>query len=184
MKNRITIKRPKLLLHICCAPDSTHVAHVLDEEYEITGYFYNPNIYPEEEYELRWGDLQKIAEEFNFNLLNPPYDPDIWFSLTKGLENEPEGGKRCERCFLMRLEKTAKIAKEKGYDIFTTTLTISPHKNANLINSLGRSLSEKYKADFLAADFKKQDGFKKSIELSKRYNLYRQNYCGCLYSKR
>lgn len=174
----------KMLLHICCAPCASHVIRVLNDRYEVTGYFYNPNIYPKDEYDLRWRDMKRIAKEFDIGLLNPSYDAKTWFSLAEGLEKEPEGGKRCEICFLMRLENTAKRAKEEGYDIFATTLTISPHKDAGLINRIGKSLSQKYEIDFLSADFKKKEGFKKSIELSKRYRLYRQNYCGCLFSRR
>ena len=177
------MEKPRLFLHICCAPCATHVARVLNEKYDLTGYFYNPNIYPEGEYLKRLDEMKRIAADFNVELLEPPYDPLNWFSLTKGLESDPEGGRRCERCIYMRLEETARRAVKEGFDIFATTLTISPHKNAALINRIGQSLSERCNIAFLAADFKKDDGFKKSVELSKEYDLYRQDYCGCLSSK-
>jgi predicted adenine nucleotide alpha hydrolase (AANH) superfamily ATPase len=176
--------KKKLLLHICCAPCATYVVQVLSKDYEVTGYFYNPNIYPEEEYFQRLNEMKRIAEDFHITLLDAPYDPMNWFALTKGLEHEPERGTRCERCFYMRLEETAEKAKKEGFDIFATTLSISPYKNASVLNRIGQSLSERYDIAFLPADFKKNDGFKKSVELCKKYNLYRQDYCGCIYSKK
>ncbi len=175
--------RKKLLLHICCAPDATYVISAL-RDYNLTGYFYNPNIYPEEEYILRLREMEGLAEKLGISLHPSSYDPERWFELTKGLEYEPERGRRCEICFRMRLESTARLAEEEGFDIFTTTLTISPHKDAELINKIGREIAANLRVEFMEADFKKKDGFKKSVELSKKYGLYRQDYCGCIYSKR
>ena len=176
--------KPKLLVHICCAPDGLYVVQLLQEKYNVSGYFYNPNIHPEEEYRLRLQETKKIAKILNFNLIEGEYESDKWFEMVKGFENEPEKGRRCDICYAIRLDKTARIAKSKNFDIFTTTLTISPWKKAEKINQIGRMLGEKYKIEFLEADFKKKDGFKKSVELSKKFNLYRQNYCGCIYSRR
>ncbi len=171
-------------MHACCAPCATHVVNVLREKYEVVAYFYNPNIHPESEYHLRLKNMIKLAEVYELPLIVGEYEVDRWFKKIKGYENEREGGKRCEKCFELRLEETAKLAKEIGASIFTTTLTISPHKNAKTINSIGKNLADKYKIKFLEADFKKKDGFKKSVEESKRLGLYRQNYCGCIFSKR
>ncbi|MBN1155916.1 epoxyqueuosine reductase QueH [candidate division KSB1 bacterium] len=177
-------RREKLLFHICCAPDATVVAERLEPDYDITGYFYNPNIHPQSEYTLRVNEMEELAREIGLKLIVGPYDADRWFDLVKGMEDEPEGGARCEVCFRMRLESTARLAQEQGFDFFTTVLTVSPHKNADLINAIGSEMSAKYAVQFLSANFKKKDGFKRSIELSKIYGLYRQNYCGCIYSKR
>lgn len=171
-------------MHACCAPCATHVVNVLREKYEVVAYFYNPNIHPESEYHLRLKNMIKLAEVYELPLIVGEYEVDRWFKKIKGYENEREGGKRCEKCFELRLQETAKLAKEIGASIFTTTLTISPHKNAKTINNIGKNLADKYKIKFLEADFKKKDGFKKSVEESKRLGLYRQNYCGCVFSKR
>ncbi len=171
-------------MHACCAPCATHVVNVLREKYEVVAYFYNPNIHPESEYHLRLKNMIKLAEVYELPLIVGEYEVDRWFKKIKGYENEREGGKRCEKCFELRLKETAKLAKEIGASIFTTTLTISPHKNAKTINNIGKNLEDKYKIKFLEADFKKKDGFKKSVEESKRLGLYRQNYCGCIFSKR
>lgn len=176
--------KEKLLFHICCAPDATVVAERLHPDYDITGFFYNPNIHPESEYKLRVKEMEDLAKKINLKLIVGPYDSDNWFEQVEGLEHEPEGGARCVVCFKMRLEQTARVAKEQGFDIFTTVLTVSPHKNADLINDIGEEIAEKYGVAFMAANFKKKDGFKRSLVLSKQYNLYRQNYCGCIYSKR
>ncbi len=175
---------PKILLNVCCAPDATHCINALREQgYEITTFFYNPNIHPESEYLKRVEDMKKLAKTENVqNIGDLPYDIDKWHELCDAMANEPEGGKRCEICFKMRLEKTSQKAKELGIEIFATTLTISPHKNAALINKLGKEAGLKYGVNYYESDFKKKDGFKKSIELSKKHNLYRQNYCGCIYS--
>jgi len=179
--------KQKMLLHSCCGPCSSAVIFQLAENYDITIFYYNPNIYPEAEYlKRKQTQLELIAklnqQGFNIKIEDAEYDPENYEKYVCGLETEKEGGARCTKCFYLRLEKTAKIAKEKGFDIFATTLTVSPHKNAPLINQIGEELSEKYGIKYLVSDFKKKDGYKKSIELSKEYGLYRQNYCGCKYS--
>jgi predicted adenine nucleotide alpha hydrolase (AANH) superfamily ATPase len=173
----------RLLLHICCAPDATHPLQVL-KGYEVDGFFYNPNIYPREEYEKRLEEMRRLSRLWKLRLYEGEYDQEKWFSLTEEYKGEPEGGRRCEACFRMRLERTAQLAKERGYDLFGVTLTISPHKNSDMINEVGKEIGEKYDIPFLEVDFKKKDGFKKSVELSRELGLYRQNYCGCKYSMR
>ena len=179
---------PSLLLHSCCAPCSSQVITSLTNYFDITILYYNPNIYPEEEYLKRKKEQIKLINEINninkLEIIDCDYDNDIYEQEIKGLENEQEGGSRCYKCFNLRLNKTAQIAKENNYDFFSTTLTISPYKNSKLINIIGKDLEKKYNITWLYSDHKKKDGYKKSIELSKRYNLYRQNYCGCIYSKR
>jgi len=176
----------KILLNVCCAPDATHSINALREQgYEVITYFYNPNIHPESEYLLRVEDMKKLAKAEDVeNIDMVTYDIDEWHRLCDPLQAEPEGGRRCEACFRMRLDKTAQKAKELGLEIFATTLTISPHKNAALINRLGKEAAQNHGVKYFESDFKKKDGFKKSIELSKKHNLYRQNYCGCVYSFR
>lgn len=178
----------KILLHSCCAPCSSHVITYLAPYFDITVLYYNPNIYPKEEYEKRKQEQIKLINELNtpnkLDYLDCDYDNDVYEELIKGYENCPERGARCPICFKLRLEKTAKLAKEHNYDYFCTTLTVSPYKNATQINEIGASISDKYQIKWLYSDFKKEDGYKKSIELSKKYNLYRQNYCGCIYSQR
>lgn len=177
-----------LLLHTCCAPCSTATIEELMQEFpnaHISVFYYNPNIFPEEEYKKRKNEqirYIKLLNSSNIDIIDADYDPTNFEKNVKGLENEKEGGGRCSVCFLMRLDKTAKKAKEMGYDAFTTSLTVSPHKNAKIINEIGTMLSNKYKIDFLVRDFKKKDGFKRSIVISKENNIYRQNYCGCKYS--
>ena len=182
--------KPRLLLHSCCGPCSTAVIERLLPDYDITVFFYNPNITDPNEYEKRLTSQLMVIDYFNKNLspenkidfIEGRYDPDEYFKLVSGYEEEKEGGRRCSLCFDMRLEETAIIAKEKGFDTFTTTLTVSPHKSYDIISQIGKSLSEKYKVEYLDGNFKKKDGFKRSIELSKEMNLYRQNYCGCQFS--
>lgn len=176
----------KILLNVCCAPDATHCINVLrDEGFHVITYFYNPNIHPEEEYKMRFADMVKLAQAMNVeNITDVTYDIAEWKKRCDIFANEKEGGPRCIECFKLRLEKTAEKSKELGIEIFATTLTISPHKNSNLINSLGKKIAEKFGLKYYESNFKKKDGFKKSIELSKKFNLYRQNYCGCIYSKR
>ncbi len=175
----------KLLAHICCAPCATvGLEKLINDNYEITGYFYNPNIHPESEYTKRLDSLKKLAGIQNYKLITESDPPDLWFEFIKGLEKEKEGGKRCEACFRMRLEKTAFYASRHDFEGFTTVLTVSPHKNTAVINRIGKDIAEKYNLFFPEENFKKQDGFKKSMELSKKYGLYRQNYCGCVYSCR
>ena len=180
-------KTPSLLIHSCCAPCSSYVLEYLSEFFNITILFYNPNIHPESEYIQRLEELHSFIGEFPaknpIKYINLEYDPNDFFESVKGLEDIPEGGERCFNCYELRLRKTAEYAKEYGFDYFTTALSISPHKNAAKINELGEALSNEYDVNFLYADFKKKGGFKRSIELSDEYNLYRQDYCGCVYSK-
>lgn len=182
MHNDYKKDSPRLLLHTCCAPCICYVSTVLNQQYSLTNYFYNPNIHPIEEYDRRLNELTNFSKQQNLTLIIENNDTDYWNKLVKGLENEPEGSIRCFKCYEMRLEKTALYAKENNYDLFTTVLSISPHKNAYKLNELGKQIERKYNIKYLEADFKKNDGFKKSCELSKKYNLYRQNYCGCLSS--
>ena len=175
--------KPKLLLHVCCAPCSTQVINELKENYNITLLFYNPNIHPLGEYSIRYKSAKQLANELNLDLIEENFEPELWLQEIKGFEDEPEGGKRCTLCFDMRMRKTAQIAKENSFDIFATTLTISPHKKTDIINTIGKDIEKEFKIKFLDADFKKGDGFKKSIKLSKKYDLYRQKYCGCFYSR-
>lgn len=178
---------PSLLLHSCCAPCSSYVIEYLSNYFSITLFYYNPNIAPEEEYRFRSSEQKRLISEmktkYPVTYIDEDYDSSLFYSTVKGLEKEPEGGKRCEKCFELRLGRTAELAKEKNFDYFATTLTISPLKNAQLINSIGIELSKKYDVKWLPSDFKKKGGYKRSIELSAEYGLYRQNYCGCVFSK-
>lgn len=184
MKKIIANKKgSKLLLHSCCAPCSSSVIERLKNDFEITVLYYNPNIEPIEEYEKRKTEQLKLLKILNIDYINIDYLNEEYKEAVKGYENEKENGARCPICFNLRLEKTAQIAKKNKFDYFGTTLTISPHKNAILINRIGTKIEQKYNISFLLSDFKKEDGYKKSIELSKKYDLYRQDYCGCLYSK-
>lgn len=183
-------KRPKLLLHSCCAPCSSGVLVPLQEVFELTVYYYNPNLSEWEEYNKRAREQKKLIDalngekpDFPIGIIEEVYEPEKFYERVRGLEDCPEGGERCFLCYGLRLEKTARKAKEEGYDFFTTTLTISPLKNAEKINTIGKRLEEKYKVAFLPSDFKKKEGYKRSIELSRKYELYRQNFCGCVYSK-
>lgn len=187
-----SLQKPGLLLHSCCGPCSTAVIERLAEEFEITVFFYNPCITDEEEYLLRRDNQKKFLQAFNeeragksrIRFLEGPYSPGAFLKMAEGLEEEPEGGLRCEQCFLQRLEKTAETAQMTGNDYFGTTLTVSPHKNYRKISEIGRRIALRYGLTFLDRDFKKKDGFRRSIELSKKYGLYRQDYCGCRFSKR
>lgn len=178
---------PRLLLHSCCAPCSSYVIEYLSDYFEITVFYYNPNLFPDNEYEIRSGEQKRFISEYKskypLSYIDVPFVPNEFYSAVKGLEKEKEGGKRCEKCFELRLEKTAALAREKDFDYFATTLTISPLKNAGLINRIGDTLAEKYSVKYLSSDFKKKNGFKRSTELSRQYNLYRQDYCGCVFSK-
>ena len=178
--------KKKILLHSCCAPCSTAVIERLKEEFDITIFYYNPNIYPEDEYKKRKNEeikyikhLNNVEKDINISFLDCDYDCEKFYSAVKGYENEREGGARCAICFNLRLSETAKKAKDLGFDIFGTTLTVSPHKNAELINSIGMGIEKEIGIKFLVSNFKKQNGYKRSIELSKQNNIYRQNYCGC-----
>ena len=178
----------RLLLHACCAPCSSYVIEYLSEFFDITLLYFNPNISPESEYEKRIGEVERLLREMplksEVRLLKGRYCPDEFFKMAKGLEELPEGGERCFKCYRQRLEEAAKTAKEGGFDYFTTTLSISPHKNAEKLNQIGEELEKEYGVKYLYGDFKKRNGYKRSIELSRIYGLYRQNYCGCVYSRR
>ena len=180
-------KTPSLLLHSCCAPCSSYVLEYLSPYFIITDFFYNPNISPAEEYHKRTRELQRLLTELP--LKNPvtfvegPYAPERFFTTARGHEDEDEGGARCFACYRLRLEEAAQEAQRRGCDYFTTTLSISPYKNAQKLNEIGEALAEQYGVAFLPSDFKKKEGYKRSIELSRVYHLYRQNYCGCIYSK-
>ena len=181
-------KKPKLLLHSCCAPCSSYVIEYLAKYFDITIFYYNPNISPVSEYLKRKDEQIRLIKEMGLNgnikVAYCDYDNNVYEELIKGLENEPERGNRCTVCFKLRLDKTAARACQLKYDYFGTTLTVSPYKNSSLINEIGLELQDKYNIKFLVSDFKKKNGYKRSIELSKIFNLYRQDYCGCKYSKR
>lgn len=180
-------KPPRLLLHACCAPCSSHVLEYLSDYFEIDLLYYNPNISPKEEYAKRLEELKRLIGAMPFKhrvqLVPCAYDGEAFSGVAKGLEFVPEGGERCEKCFRLRLTEAAKEAKRGGYDYFTTTLSISPLKNAELLNRIVEEVGQEIGVPHLPADFKKKDGYKRSLELSKEYDLYRQDYCGCLYSK-
>ncbi|UOO38723.1 epoxyqueuosine reductase QueH [Oscillospiraceae bacterium CM] len=179
-------KMKRLLLHSCCGPCSSAVLERLAAVFDVTILYYNPNIYPRGEFEKRAAAQAELLARMNFvrpiRLVTPAYTPEVFDAATCGLEDEPEGGARCRRCFELRLSETARYAKEHGFDYFTTTLSVSPHKNAALLNQIGEALAEKEGAMYLAADFKKRNGYQRSVELSKQYAIYRQDYCGCRYS--
>ena len=178
---------PSLLLQSCCGPCSSYVLEVLARYFNVTVLYYNPNIYPESEYYKRLDEQIKIINSMPFKnkveLMPCDYDEQEFLTAAKGFEGEREGGARCKECFVLRLDKTAALAKEKGFDFFTTTLTVSPHKNAQVLNELGKDISEEYGVSYLFSDFKKKNGYRRSCELSIEYNLYRQDYCGCPFSK-
>lgn len=175
----------KLLVHICCAPCATYsFEKLISDKFFPVGFFYNPNIFPEIEYKRRLDELIKFADIKKYPLIIQEDSPELWLEAIKGHENSKEGGSRCEICFRLRLEKAAIYAGKNNFDGFTTTLTISPHKNTAVINQIGKELSEKHNIYFLEENFKKAEGFKKSLELSKQHNLYRQSYCGCVFSQR
>ena len=179
--------RKRLLLHACCAPCSSYVLEYLIKYFDISVLYYNPNISPYSEYEKRIAELKRLMMEMPLNaettIIEGKYDFERFAEITDGLEMLPEGSERCFKCYRFRMEEAAKTAVEQGYDYFTTTLSISPHKNAEKINEIGQELEQKYGARYLYADFKKKEGYKRSIQLSREYGLYRQNYCGCIYSK-
>jgi len=183
-------QRKKLLLHSCCAPCSSYCLEYLSQYFDVTVFYYNPNITEENEYQKRAAEQQRLIDAMNerqhttISYAEGVYEPEEYLAMVRGLEQEPEGAGRCERCFRMRLTKTAEYASDNGFDYFTTTLTISPLKNAHLLNALGEEIGKKTGIAFLPSDFKKKEGYKRSIELSKEYDLYRQNYCGCIFSKR
>lgn len=177
---------PKLFLHSCCAPCSSYVLEYLSEYFEITVFYYNPNIYPPEEYHERAAEQKRFIEQFparhKVSYIEGEYDPKRFYDMARGLEKFPEGGERCFGCYELRLRESAILAKEGGFDYFTTTLSISPLKNAERLNEIGEALEAEYGVKHLTSDFKKKNGYKRSTELSKEYDLYRQNYCGCVFS--
>lgn len=179
---------PRLFLHACCAPCSSYVLEYLSRYFSITVFFYNPNISPKEEYIKRVEEIRRMIGEMAFEhpveFLEGEYHPQDFYEMAKGMEDIPEGGERCFGCYRMRMEEAARLAQKGGYDYFTTTLSISPLKNAGKINEIGEELGEIYKVSHLPSDFKKKNGYKRSIELSAQYGLYRQNYCGCVFSRR
>ncbi|MBO4835044.1 MAG: epoxyqueuosine reductase QueH [Lachnospiraceae bacterium] len=186
-------ERPRLLLHSCCGPCSSYCLSYLHESFDITVFYYNPNIDPKEEYEHRLSEQKRLIERLNQDLavqigfMEGSYDHAAYLDAVKGLEQEPEGGRRCRECFMLRLEETKRVALEGGYDFFGTTLTVSPHKNALVINEVGASLidpeSTRGGLGWLVSDFKKKNGYQTSIQLSHKYDLYRQNYCGCEFAR-
>ena len=178
---------PRVLLHSCCAPCSSQVLARLSDYFLVTVLYYNPNIEPFSEYEKRKEEQKRFIKSFpsknQISFLDCDYENEKFKIMAKGLENVPEGGERCHKCYTLRIEKTAILAKENNFDYFCTTLSVSPFKNSRVLNEIGNMLEKKYDIKYLYSDFKKEDGYKKSIEYSKKYNLYRQNYCGCIYSK-
>lgn len=179
--------RPKVLMQACCAPCSSYVMEYLSSVFSLSMYFYNPNISPESEHEFRANELSRLIGtmplDSEVTLIRAEYEPEKFREIARGMESISEGGERCFKCYRLRLEKTAVYAKEHGFDYFSTTLSISPHKNSQILNEIGQELSEKYGVPYLFSDFKKKGGYKRSCILSAQYNLYRQNYCGCVYSK-
>jgi len=178
---------PTLLLHACCAPCSSYVLEYLTEFFNVTVYFYNPNITENSEYEKRKNELKRLIKEKPFSnpvkMIDGDYSPEVFFNMSKGLENCPEGSERCFLCYEQRMRSTAQLAKGLNFEYFCTTLSVSPHKNAAKLNEIGALLSDEFGVPYLFSDFKKRGGYKRSIELSKQYDLYRQNYCGCIYSR-
>ena len=178
-------ERPTILLHSCCGPCSSYVLEYLNRYFKIKLFFYNPNIHPEEEYQRRLQAQKKVLESLplkDVELIEGEYEPSVYFEAVKGLENEPEGGKRCEVCIRLRMERAAEEAVKLKADYFATTLTVSPHKNAPYINSAGEDIEKTVTVPYLVSDFKKKNGYKRSVELCRIYDIYRQNYCGCTYS--
>lgn len=180
-------RRPTLLLHACCAPCSSYVLEYLSRYFKITLFYYNPNISPESEYRYRVSEVKRLVAEMlpdsDVTVVEGRYDPERFAQAVRGLEGEPEGGKRCRVCFRLRLEEAARQARALGCEFFTTTLSISPLKNARALNEIGEELAPIYQTRYLVSDFKKREGYKRSIQLSAEYQLYRQDYCGCIYSK-
>ena len=181
-------RTPRLLLHSCCAPCSSYVLEYLSEYFSVTVFYYNPNIFPAEEYEKRVKEQEalilRLPAKHRISFLEGPYEQERFYEMAKGLELEPEGGERCFRCYHLRLLEAAQMARAGGFDYFTTTLSISPLKDAGKLNEIGEKLAREYGVAYLNSDFKKRDGYKRSIELSREYGLYRQDYCGCVYSLR
>lgn len=181
-------KVPRLLLHSCCAPCSSYCLELLSEYFAVTVFYYNPNIYPPEEYEMRVEEQERFISEFpaknSISFVEGTYDTAKFYEMAKGMEQLKEGGERCFACYELRLRESAEYAKEHGFDFFTTTLSISPLKNAEKLNEIGQKLEAEYGIRYLYSDFKKQNGYKRSTEISNEYDMYRQYYCGCIYSKK
>ena len=184
---KIDNKKPSLLLHICCAPCNSYVLEYLNDYFDITVFFYNPNISYEDEYKKRVNEELKFLKTFPLNnavkFVEGKYDPESFYAMAKGRESLPEGGERCYSCYELRLKEAAIYASQNKFDYYTTSLSISPYKNADWLNEIGTRLGNEYGVEYLMSDFKKKNGYKRSIELSRLYNLYRQDYCGCVYSK-
>ena len=184
-ENRDKSEKPKLLLHVCCAPCSSYVLEYLSDYFDITLYYYNPNISPEKEYVFRYEELKRLVTETKSEakVVLGEYEPERFLEIAKGREEESEGGERCFLCYRLRLSESGKYAKENNFDYFTTTLSISPYKNAEKLNTIGGDIADSLGIKYLYSDFKKKNGYKRSIELSREYGLYRQDYCGCAFSK-
>ncbi|MDD5040246.1 MAG: epoxyqueuosine reductase QueH [Patescibacteria group bacterium] len=180
----VETSKQKLLIHICCATCAAYVLEQLRERFDVTAYYYNPNIYPESEYNIRRDEAHEYCKRNGFSWVEEAPDQTKWHQTVKGHEHDPERGNRCTICYRIRLEKTANYAQQHGFQCFGTDLTISPHKDAKRLNAIGKELEAEYSIKYLEADFKKADGFKKAIELSRKECFYRQHYCGCIYSFR
>jgi predicted adenine nucleotide alpha hydrolase (AANH) superfamily ATPase len=178
------MSKPRILVHVCCAPDAAYVIGLLQEDYDVTGFFYNPNIHPAEEYALRLLEAKKVAHILDVRLVEDAYDDTRWLALTQKFKDEPEKGRRCDVCYALRLGRTARAASAQGFDFFTTIMSLSPWKKADVLNRIGRMFGRRYGVKFLEANFKKKDGFKKSVEISRAWDIFRQDYCGCIYSRR
>ncbi|MBP3261547.1 epoxyqueuosine reductase QueH [Pseudobutyrivibrio sp.] len=179
-------RMPSLLLHSCCAPCSSYCIEYLSQYFHVTVFYYNPNIYPDDEYYHRVKEQQRFINEFPtkypVDFIEGDYDKSSFYDIAKGLEKEPEKGKRCHKCYDLRLRRTATVAKEKMFDFFSTTLTISPMKDSQVLNEIGEAIGKELGVNWLYSDFKKKEGYKRSTEISKEYDMYRQDYCGCVYS--
>lgn len=178
------MSKPELLVHICCAPDASYAVPLLEAEHAVTGFFDNPNIEPPEEYERRLAETRKLESLLGFSVEAGPYEPERWLAMTRVFAAEPEKGRRCAVCYALRLDRTARRAAERGFSAFATVMSVSPWKDARLMNRIGLRLARKHGLRFIESDFKKKDGFRRSVEISRRLGLYRQNYCGCRYSFR
>lgn len=178
------MSKPKILAHICCAPDAIYVIELLQNDFDVTGYFYNPNIWPEAEYAKRLREARKVEKILGFELQEEIYDAERWLEATEKFKDAPEKGRRCDICYALRLERAAQKASALGIPSFTTIMSLSPWKKADVLNRIGRMLGRRHRVRFLEADFKKKGGFEKSVSLSRRHGIYRQNYCGCSYSRR
>ncbi len=177
-------QKPRLLLHSCCGPCSSYVLEYLSQFFDITLLFYGPNIQPREEYELRLEHQRRVLERLPVKIMECDYDGEAFDAIAEGYEEEPEGGARCTRCFALRIEETARRAAEAGFEYYCTTLSVSPHKDAQRINALGEAFAERFGVKWLPSDFKKRGGYQRSIALSREWGLYRQDYCGCIFSKK